>query len=71
MRLLVAAGGQPEIPGASAYLIGIAALMLAATPESPFETGLWASLFEFQSVEERVDGAAILATLVSCTAVVS
>ena len=62
--LALAVAGEPGLPGTpSPYLLGIGALMLAAEPDSPFETGLWASLFEFQAVEERVDGAAVLATL--------
>jgi hypothetical protein len=69
-KLILAIEGAEGLAG-SPYLLAIGALYLTASPDSPFETGLWASLFEFQAVEEHVDGAAILATLASCKAVLA
>jgi hypothetical protein len=66
LRLAVEGAGGPE--HGSCYLRAIGALYLSAAPESPFEAGLWASLFEFQAVEENVNGAELLATLANVEA---
>lgn len=63
-RLFVAVEGARDLPG-SAYLLAIGALLLAASPESEFEQGLWSSLFDLQAEEERVNGSELLAALAS------
>lgn len=62
-RLLLAIVGD-ELQ-ASPFLMAIGALLLAAEPESPFEQGLWSSLFELQAGEEGVNAAETLALLTS------
>lgn len=69
-RLILAVEGCAGLQG-SPYLLAIGALSLAAEPESAFEQGLWASLFELQADEERVNGAELLKTLASVTELVS
>jgi hypothetical protein len=55
----------------STYLLAIGSCYLAAAPDAPAESGMWASLFEMQAIEEGVNGAAILDALASCSAVLS
>lgn len=61
-RLLLAIIPGEEIEGSS-FLLAIAALALAAEPESPAEQGLWQSLLDAQALEENLNGAEITALL--------
>jgi hypothetical protein len=72
-RLLLALEHEadPDLDGASLFLMAIGACLLAASPESPWEVGVWDSLFRAQSDVEGVNGEDLLAVLGSVTQVLS
>jgi hypothetical protein len=62
---------QPELQGASLFLCLLGSMLLAASPESPWETGCWQSLYDGQAETENVNGPDLLATLANVTQVLS
>jgi hypothetical protein len=67
-RLIVALEG--ELDG-SLFLQTIAAMLLAASPVSPWELGCWESLLQAQALEEANEADHLIAQLGAVTGMVS
>jgi len=61
---------EGELDG-SLFLQTIAAMLLAASPESPWELGCWESLLQAQAHEEAIEAEHLLAQLGAITGTVT